>query len=423
MRRGNLRRILALTLIASIPIGCSSPVQEAPVPLAPEPAPISTETTAPLVAPLGQAQSDEEWLLDTVEEEPEPKLLSEYGLFLDPALQISNDDVLPYDLNTPHFNDYAVVKRFVRMPSGLRATYTSDGVFAFPEGALLIQTIAYPKDLRQPEQALRLIETRVLRRQKNQWGGVAYRWNDEGTEARRSLAGGLVDVEWVHTDGTQRTLKYLILNKNDCKRCHENEGVMLGIGPTAANLNGDFRYAAGVQNQLDHWRDQGYLEGAPEDSSTAPRLARWDDAASGTVAQRARAWLEVNCAHCHNPHGAGGVSGLDLSYEEENPVRIGIFKPPVAAGRGSEGHRFSIDPGLPEQSFLVNRLQSEDPSVMMPPVGRRVPSEEAIALLSAWISGMRFDTQEAEALKAKQQEIYEQLVKEGALAETGAEPE
>jgi type II restriction/modification system DNA methylase subunit YeeA len=94
-----------------------------------------------------------------------------------------------------------------------------------------------------------------------------------------------------------------------------------------------------------------------------------------------------------------------------------VFKPPVAAGRGSEGLKYSIDPGSPDKSFLINRLISTDPSVMMPPVGRRLPDVEAIALISEWISGMHFDESDAERLIEEQRKAFEYLEKYGVWPE------
>src|SRR5205823_172324 len=91
------------------------------------------------------------------------------------------------------------------------------------------------------------------------------------------------------------------------------------IGPTSRNLNREFAYAAGTENQLIHWSRQGALVGAPAPAD-APRLPVWDDPSTGTLDSRARAWLEINCAHCHNPAGPARNSGLDLLVSQQNPT-------------------------------------------------------------------------------------------------------
>src|SRR5690606_2983852 len=104
--------------------------------------------------------------------------------------------------------------------------------------------------------------------------------------------------------------------------------------------------------------------------------------------QRARTYLEINCAHCHQRGGSGDTSGLFLTADEPSPTRLGVCKPPVAAGRGTAGHRFSIVPGAPEQSILVSRIKSTEVGVLMPELGRSRVHEEGLALVSAWIASM-----------------------------------
>lgn len=413
-----MRALMPFSCFAVIVIvlaGCSPP--PASTPAAPPEAKPTTDTPAPAPVAEQTATDDDDFLFETADVEPAPTLLSEFGAFQDVQKQIPAADVIPYALNTEHFADYAVVTRYLRVPQGGQISYSAEGVLAFPAGTVLFQTFSYPTDPRDPASPQRPIETRVMRRLENGWDAVAYLWNKEGTDARRALAGGIVPVSAVDGEGKVIALRYIVLNANDCKRCHENQGVMLAIGPTIANLNRHFAYASGQENQIVHWTRRGILVGAPASPDDAPRLVRWDDPNDGTIEQRARAWLHVNCAHCHNPLGAGGVSGLDLCLTQENPIHLGIYKPPVAAGRGSEGLQYSIDPGKPLASFLIGRLTSIDPSVMMPPVGRRLPNTEAIALVSRWISDMHFTETESQKLINKQRELFEVLKREGKWQE------
>ncbi len=159
------------------------------------------------------------------------------------------------------------------------------------------------------------------------------------------------------------------------------------IGPKARQLNRDFAYADRTENQLAHWQARGALTGAPAPQE-APRLAVWDKPETGTLDERARAWLEVNCAHCHNPLGPARNSGLDLVAAQKNPTAYGIWKAPVAAGRGSGGLAYDIVPGKPAESILVFRTGSTDAGIMMPELGKRLVHEEGVALLREWIAAM-----------------------------------
>jgi uncharacterized repeat protein (TIGR03806 family) len=244
-----------------------------------------------------------------------------------------------------------------------------------------------PYDLADPAKGRRLLETRLLIHRPDGWIGLPYVWNDEQTEATLKVAGGTRDVSWHHTDGRLRTNNYIIPNVNQCRACHEHDQVMTPIGPRARYLNKDHNYPEGRANQLAHWTRRGILHGAPAPEQ-APRLPVWNDPANGTLEQRARAWLEINCAHCHSPGGPARASGLDLTAAQTDPYRYGIGRSPVAAGRGSGGRLYDIVPGKPDESILQYRLESTDPGVMMPELGRRLIDAEGAALVREWIASL-----------------------------------
>jgi len=314
--------------------------------------------------------------------------LSQYGLFVDDAaVQSPAPGVIPYDLNSSLFSDYAAKYRFVKLPPGAHASYREDDVFEFPVGTVIAKTFAYLRDARDSSQGRRLIETRILKHDADGWVGLPYIWDAAQTDAILDVAGDAVDVTWIHTDGRSRTNNYIIPNSNQCKGCHKAGETVLPIGPKARHLNRDFAYAEGTENQLDHWARTSALAGAPT-PARAPRLAVWDDPKSGTLDARARAWLEINCAHCHSPSGPARNSGLDLLASQQNPTAFGIFKPPVAAGLGSGGLQYDIVPGQPDRSILAYRIASTHLAVMMPELGKRLVHEEGVALVRQWIAAM-----------------------------------
>ena len=314
--------------------------------------------------------------------------LSQYRLFEgDPVAQVPAEGVIPYDLNSALFSDYAEKFRFVKLPAGTHATYRDADPFEFPVGTVIAKTFAYPRDARDPSKGRRLIETRILKREPDGWVGLPYIWNAAQTDAALDVAGDTVDVSWFHTDGRARTNNYIIPNVNQCKGCHKSGEAMTPIGPKARHLNRDFAYRGRTENQLAHWTRLGALAGAPSPDG-APRLAAWDDPESGTLDDRARAWLEINCAHCHNPSGPARTTGLDLMAAQRDPAVFGVTKPPVAAGIGSGGRMYDIVPGRPDESILAFRIASTHPGVMMPELGKRLVHEEGVALLRDWIAAM-----------------------------------
>lgn len=318
---------------------------------------------------------------------PPAKFLSAYNLFLDGAGQIPNERVIPYDIVTPLFSDYAEKHRFVFVPESAAAQFTVDGPFAFPVGTVLVKTFSYPHDMRDPDRGERLLETRLLIHKPDGWVGLPYVWNEDQSDAELKVAGGTVDVAWVHHDGSTRSINYVIPNVNDCKACHEIGKRLQPIGPQARNLNKDYLYTGGSANQIEHWVRHGVLRDAPP-TGRIDAIPAWDDPASGSVDRRARGWLDVNCAHCHNPEGPASTSGLDLRFTQTDPVKLGLMKTPVAAGTGAGKLFFDIVPGKPDESILVYRLESLDPGVMMPEVPRRLVHEEGVALIREWIASM-----------------------------------
>jgi uncharacterized repeat protein (TIGR03806 family) len=282
------------------------------------------------------------------------------------------------------FSDYAFKKRFIKFPEGGYAIYNPDDVFEFPEGTVLIKNFYYPADFSKPEENIRILETRLLILENGKWNALPYVWNEEQTEAYLDVAGENIQVSWVHFDGTKRSVLYSVPNMNQCKGCHERNDEIVLIGPTARQLHGNLKGQS--ENQLIKLAAMGYLKNLPE-LHLVPQLANYEDK-NASLDSRARAWLEVNCAHCHRSDGPAKTSGLHLLASVNNSFELGIGKPPVAAGRGSGGLKYSIVSGKPDASILYYRINSTDPGIMMPELGRKLVHEEGLRLIRDWISKM-----------------------------------
>ncbi|HRK63897.1 MAG TPA: SO2930 family diheme c-type cytochrome, partial [Terricaulis sp.] len=303
---------------------------------------------------------------------------AEYRLFQDAGARTPNARVTPYELNTALYSDGALKFRYAYLPAGAQAQYDPEGVFEFPVGTVLVKTFAFAADMSAPAENVRFLETRLLIRREAGWVALPYVWNEAQTEARLAVVGADVPVSFTNEEGQAIALDWAVPNVNDCRGCHARNGQIVPIGPSARNLN---RAA-----QLGGWQEAGLLDALP--ASAAPRVPNAYDPASGSLEARARAYLDVNCAHCHNPAGPAHTSGLDLSWSQDDPIHWGVLKRPVAAGRGSAGYDFSIEPGHPERSILLHRMESTDPGVMMPELGRQLRDERALALMREWIASM-----------------------------------
>ncbi len=311
--------------------------------------------------------------------------ISAYNLFADPLEQIQNAGLHPFDINTPLFSDYAVKDRFIYLPDGAQMTYKADGPFDLPVGAALIKSFSYPRDLRDPAKGRRLIETRLLIHTPEGWTGAAYVWNDAATDAKLKVAGAVVPVDWLDAQGTPRSTEYLVPNMNQCKYCHRGFGVTEPLGLRARQLNRASPTAPDHANQLALWTAQGILKGAPAAPEDAPRNAVWNDPATGTLEERALTYLDINCAHCHNPKGLAGPTQLVFTLDEALIHRPGVFHKPTAAGNASRGRNYAIVPGNPDASFLLTRLGSTHPFIRMPAIGRTTVHQEGVELIKQWI--------------------------------------
>lgn len=317
--------------------------------------------------------------------------LSEYGLFTgDLAKHQPATRVIPYDLNTPLFSDYTTKYRFIQLPEKSQIEFRSRGVFDFPDGTVIAKTFAYPHDMRAPDQGERLLETRIELKRTDSWYGFSYIWNEEQTDATLALGGAELEVDWIHTDGRRRTNHYQIPNANQCITCHQAGDQFVPLGPVAANMNRSFEFPAGTQNQLTYLEANEFINGLPNQDQIDV-WPRHDVASTGTLDERARTWMHVNCAHCHNPTGTARPSGLDLRLTQTDPTKLGIWKTPVAAGHGTGGRSYDIVPGKPDESILQYRIESSDPSVTMPNVAKRLVPVEAAALIRKWISELNPD--------------------------------
>jgi parallel beta-helix repeat protein len=311
--------------------------------------------------------------------------LSDYRLFSDATnpLNGANGGVY-YDLNTPLFTDYAKKHRFVFVPEGAQAAYRSVEVFDFPVGTIIAKTFTIQADLRDDSSDQDIIETRLLIRRNTGWIALPYIWNVDKSDAVLTVAGGSQLVNWIDKDGLPRTTDYVIPNTNNCSSCHAQD---IPIGPTARSLNKSYAYASGTANQLDHWTAMGILTGAPEDKLSIPAIPLWEDT-SADLDDRARGYLDINCAHCHAPGGSASSSGLLLEYFRPFGTAVGECKPPVAAGSGSGGLDYSIVPGSSAESILVFRMASNELEIRMPEIGRSIVHPEGVDLIAQWIDAM-----------------------------------
>ncbi len=304
--------------------------------------------------------------------------LSQYKFFdgeiknLQPAYK-----VLPYDLNSSLFTDYAKKKRFVWMPEGQKAAYTADGsVLNFPTGAVLIKNFYY--DNVQPGNTTKIIETRLMIKKADGWIFANYVWNDEQTEAFYTEEGSTVNISW-NEGGVVKTANYEIPYIQQCAQCHQDNAVRVPIGTKPQNLNKTYNYAEGSNNQLAKWVAEGYLQDNVPGTITS--TVDWTDT-SKSLDLRARSYIDINCAHCHSAGGECNYTPMRFGFADTtNPANLGICSPLQPGYFIIAGRRIN-------NSDVYLRMNTTNASQQMPQVGRTIVHTEAIQLMKDWINSM-----------------------------------
>ncbi len=313
---------------------------------------------------------------------PFARRLSETGLFSDRAAQRPAAGVFAYDINVPGWHDGARGQHWFAAPSEARFHPADNAPWNFDDGFALVQTLTLAT-----RAGPRRVETRVLLKYENDWTGYTYLWNDAQTEAELAPALG----QRVTLELPEGRRPWLVPSRSDCLVCH-SRAANFALSLTTRQLNRPLAADSAV-NQL-HWLEQHDLirSGSRSNSpalptlpESAPRFASVTDT-NAPLEARARAYLAVNCAHCHVQEG-GGNSAMDMAaWTALNKTHL-IEQLPQHETLNLKDARI-IAPGAPTRSVLVSRSALRLPG-QMPPLGTIRPDSEGTRLLVQWISSLR----------------------------------
>jgi uncharacterized repeat protein (TIGR03806 family) len=290
--------------------------------------------------------------------------------------------VLPYNLINPLFTDYAEKERFLWMPSNVKATYINDHqALDFPVSTVLIKNFYYDNVL--PEGNTKIIETRIMIRKNEGWIFANYVWNDEQSDATLDMSGSITSFEWIQ-DGITKSVDYRVPAGPECHTCHKLGDTPIPVGPKPRNLNINYDYDNGSMNQLAKLIEMNYLEdNLPDNIETT---VSWKDA-SQPLNERARSYIDANCAHCHSENSHCDYRPMRFDYSEtDNPENLGIcVEPDTDLG---VGQTHIINPANQARSMLFYRISSTDEEVRMPLLGRTLVHDEGVQLISEWIGSL-----------------------------------
>ncbi len=312
-----------------------------------------------------------------------PKLLSQTGAFKNARDLSPADGLVPYDLVVPFWSDGAEKSRFVSVPRNQTIKFSPAGEWIFPPGTVFVKSFFFATNELNPT-SLRRLETRLL--VCDETGavyGVCYKWRADGSDADL-LTTNLAEEISIKTATGIRTQTWYYPSRQDCLICHTaNAGFVLGV--KTRQLNRDFKFPSGVtDNQLRAWNHAGLFDAKFSDADLKhfPTLAAPDDL-SRTLEDRARSYLDANCAHCHRPKGT--VAYFDARYD--TPLaRQGLVAGRVLIDERIDGARV-IAPNDIWRSILFMRTDTTEP-FKMPPLARNTIDERGMKLLREWIESL-----------------------------------
>ena len=310
-----------------------------------------------------------------------PRKLSETGLFSSVVAQNPAPGVIPYSINAEPWSDHAISERFVAVP-GTLSVKPAGTSWPFPTDSVLVKTLSLDTEQGNPR-SRRRVETQILHFDGSEWQPYTYQWNDAQSDATLVEATG-TEQSFTIIDpagpGGKRTQTWRFAGRAECQRCHNKwSGPVLAFN--TPQLNKEHQYGDTRANQLELLSQMSLLE-TPVPAENRPQLANPTDPKADLTA-RARAYLQVNCAHCHRMHAGSAVLSLmhyDLALKDTKMVG-------VRPSQGTFGIHAAqvIAPGDPFRSVLLYRM-SKLGRGRMPYLGSTEVDLGGVQLMSQWLT-------------------------------------
>lgn len=345
-----------------------------------------------------------------------PRRLSETGLFAAVEHHRLADGVVPYSINVPQWADHTRADRWLAVPGTGQITVSDTGNWQFPDGSVVGKTVSMdglhvddgrPVGTAPATYHTRRLETQVLHRESGSWRAYTYVWNDAQTDADLADANGFSRTMKIldpSTDNGMREQTYRFAGRQECVLCHnpwvEARTTIFGLqsasllGVRNEQLDRDHTMAGGTANQLATFVQIGLLKAQPDAQPAATPTTSPDASSKSTpltdphdlsadLNDRARSYLHVNCAHCHQ-FNAGGVATIVLSRD------VPLEEARLLDARPSQGTFGITDarlvaPGDPFGSVLLYRI-SKLGGGRMPRVGSHAVDDRGVRLLHDWIN-------------------------------------
>lgn len=310
-----------------------------------------------------------------------PEKLSETGLFHDLESLSPVSGLIEYQTAHPFWSDGANKRRWIGVPENDQIAFSNDDWW-FALGSVSVKHFEMEMTAGLPQSSRRL-ETRVLYNTIQGWQGFSYRWNEQQNEALLVLDRQMESLEIKQPDGSVQQQEYEYPGNRDCTVCHNNSSAFL-LGLETRQMNIAHQYDDGLQNQIYALNQQALFDQDVDASGLpSPLPGLTDEEAS--LDSRARAYLDVNCSHCHQP-GAPAATQLDLRFGTPAESMGTINTYPQKGTFGLSDAKV-IAPGQKNNSILwlrMNRLESG----RMPPIATHRIDQTGVKLIGDWIDNL-----------------------------------
>jgi hypothetical protein len=287
-----------------------------------------------------------------------PQRLSLTGLYAEETAESIAPDVRSFRPRFELWSDGASKRRWIWLPPGAQIDTSDMDSWQFP-----VETKLWKEFTRDGVR----VETRLLQHRPQGWIGVAYLWEEDGSDAIAAPYGAIDALGTAHDAPAS----------NECDGCHAGRSSHV-LGFSAVQLAQQPQPDA---LSLDELIRLELLSRVPE---VMPRVPGND------TEQAALGYLHANCSHCHNgsrPSRAGSrcfdpESDIDfLLRADEGPTPSETSTYRTATG-------VCIEPGHPNGSPMLDLVSRRSRFRQMPPLASDVVDAAVVALLRRWIEEM-----------------------------------
>ncbi len=208
-------------------------------------------------------------------------------------------------------------------------------------------------------------------------------WNDDATDAVLLDSSANRTFSIIGNQGSY-DYNYYYPSRSECIECHTPEaGFILGV--KTSQINKQHLFGEVSDNQLRSYNKiRLFTENIGEDYNGYPKLTNPDDT-TATIEDRARSYLDANCANCHLPGGSGRTN---IDFRSQIPLEsahlVGV--PATLSNMGIEGAQ-RLMPGAPDSSVIYLRME-DTTTLRMPPLATSIPDEFGTNLIKSWIDSL-----------------------------------